>query len=136
MPPFFSRRAAPAPVKVLIVDDHPTHQRLASTLFRAFDCEVEVSGNGIDATERARQTAFDLIVLDRHMPGANGDHVARKVREPDSASARAVIVSHTTDPPAGPAAALYDRVIPKPMTIPAMLEVAETARAARRKGKA
>jgi len=131
MPLFLSRRALRGPVKVLIADDHHAHQALMTALFRAFDCEVEVSGCGVDAAQRARGRAFDLVVLDRHMPRLGGDQVAEQVREPDSASRHALIVSHTTDTPRGPAAALYDRVVAKPMSIPTMLELAQTALAIR-----
>lgn len=66
--------------RILVVEDDP---RLAATLERvlaAENHEVEVSGDGNDALRRARERAFDLVVLDIMLPGLDGIAVCRRLR--------------------------------------------------------
>jgi two-component system, OmpR family, response regulator MprA len=66
--------------RILVVEDDP---RLAATLERvlaAENHEVEVAGDGNDALRRARERAFDLVVLDIMLPGLDGIAVCRRLR--------------------------------------------------------
>ena len=65
---------------VLVVEDDA---RLAKTLERLLGAEghdVEVTGDGLQALRRARERAFDLVVLDVMLPGMDGIGVCRKLR--------------------------------------------------------
>ena len=42
--------------------------------------EVEVSGDGVEASRRAKESSFDLIVLDVMLPGKDGFEVCRDLR--------------------------------------------------------
>lgn len=66
--------------RVLIVEDEPAlatslGDRLAS---EGYDAEIE--GDGARAFSRAREEAFDLIVLDVMLPGKDGFSVCRDLR--------------------------------------------------------
>ncbi len=66
--------------RILVVEDEP---RLAATLERVLGLEghdVEVAGDGNDALRRARDRAFDLVVLDIMLPGLDGIAVCRRLR--------------------------------------------------------
>jgi two-component system response regulator MprA len=66
--------------RILVVEDEP---RLAATLERVLGLEghdVEVAGDGNDALRRARERAFDLVVLDIMLPGLDGIAVCRRLR--------------------------------------------------------
>jgi DNA-binding response OmpR family regulator len=66
---------------VLLVEDD---RRIVSVLKRGLESEgyaVEVAHDGSGALERARSDEFDLIILDRMMPGLDGLEVCRKLRE-------------------------------------------------------
>src|SRR5215471_14211743 len=54
------------PVRVLVVEDHP---RLAMTVDVAFD--------GEEALAHTARTDYDVVVLDRDIPGVHGDDVCR-----------------------------------------------------------
>ncbi|HET7421813.1 MAG TPA: response regulator transcription factor [Candidatus Dormibacteraeota bacterium] len=65
---------------ILVVEDDP---RLASTLERVLAAErhdVEVAGDGNEALRRARERAFDLVVLDVMLPGLDGIGVCKRLR--------------------------------------------------------
>lgn len=67
-------------MRVLVVEDE---ERLASGLRKGLEAEgfaVDVVYNGTDALWMAREIAFDAIVLDIMLPGANGYQVVRTLR--------------------------------------------------------
>ena len=67
--------------RLLLVEDD---QRIASFLqrgLRAEGYEVELARNGDQALERLRGEDFELVILDRMMPGMDGLEVCRKIRE-------------------------------------------------------
>jgi CheY-like chemotaxis protein len=111
-------------VKVLVVDDNSSHRQLAQTLLRALGCEVWLAEDGNEALRLCLAAAFDVVLMDRHMPGCGGDDAAWAIRRSGGPSSGAMIIAHSSDPPRGGAAAVYDRVIRKPIRISDMLDLA------------
>jgi CheY-like chemotaxis protein len=60
---------------VLVVDDHPVNRRILSDIFSQLGCVVATAHDGLDALAASSVEAFDLICLDRHMPGLGGDDI-------------------------------------------------------------
>ncbi len=65
---------------LLAEDDLDTRQFIAQSL-RDLGHKVEVAAEGEQAREMALSAPFDLIILDRMMPGLNGMEVLRQLRE-------------------------------------------------------
>jgi len=64
-------------MRVLVVEDHATlADRIAQGLRQA-GMAVDTVYDGMAALDVAAQTAYDVIVLDRDMPGVHGDRVCR-----------------------------------------------------------
>lgn len=57
----------------LIVNDHEVRRRLMRSIFAAIGCDVRLAANGVEAIEIATARAFDLMLMDRHMPRYDGD---------------------------------------------------------------
>jgi DNA-binding response OmpR family regulator len=70
-------------MRVLVVEDHA---RLADSVARVLRREgmaVDVAYDGTAALERTAGTDYDVVVLDRDLPGVPGDEVCRRLmREP------------------------------------------------------
>ena len=77
---------------ILVVDDHPTNQRLMQLMLGRFGYEPFVVGDGLAAIEASRQVEFDLILMDRSMPEMDGIAASAVIRDlrPDT---RIVMVS-------------------------------------------
>lgn len=72
-----------ARIRVMLVDDQPLFRRAIATLIgEQPDFEVVgEAGDGLEAVERARQLAPDLIVMDVEMPVMTGVEAVRLIRE-------------------------------------------------------
>jgi CheY-like chemotaxis protein len=86
--------------RVLVVDDNATNRLYLSRMCRAWGMACEEASDGSSALERlaAAQCAgqpFDLILLDRMMPGMDGFEVLARVRA-DPAGARVRVVLQTS----------------------------------------
>ncbi len=76
----------PAPTKeaaagrILVVDDHPINLEIAATLMSMAGYEVDQAESGSQAIARARKTAYDLILMDMHMPEMDGLRATQAIR--------------------------------------------------------
>ncbi|MGP8245689.1 MAG: response regulator transcription factor [Bryobacteraceae bacterium] len=66
--------------RILVVEDEPGIALGLEDDLKMEGYEVEVLGDGAEAARRARQTAFDLILLDVMLPGKDGFEVCRELR--------------------------------------------------------
>ncbi|HZP86703.1 MAG TPA: ATP-binding protein [Burkholderiales bacterium] len=65
---------------VLLAEDNPVNQLIASQMLRQLGYRVTVANNGREAVEQARSLAFDAVVMDVQMPEMNGPEAARLIR--------------------------------------------------------
>jgi DNA-binding response OmpR family regulator len=68
-------------VRVLIAEDE---RRLADAIAKGLRREgmaVDLAPDGTDALMKSRVIRYDVVVLDRDLPGTHGDEVCRKVRD-------------------------------------------------------
>ena len=67
-------------MRVLIVEDHPQLAALVAEGLRRRGMAVDVALEGVTGLAKATVHAYDVIVLDRDLPGLHGDEVCRRVR--------------------------------------------------------
>jgi CheY-like chemotaxis protein/HPt (histidine-containing phosphotransfer) domain-containing protein len=82
------------PSHVLLVEDDPELPRLLGTLLHGDNITLASAKDAPQALERARQTSFDLILLDLGLPGMNGLELLRQLKEsPDTESVPVIVVT-------------------------------------------
>ncbi|WP_168735885.1 response regulator [Cohnella fermenti] len=66
--------------RVLLVEDHLINQQIACELLQEAGCEVDVAPDGIEALEKVSGRAYDVVLMDIHMPGLDGYEATMRLR--------------------------------------------------------
>jgi DNA-binding response OmpR family regulator len=64
-------------MRVLVVEDHAKLAMTLATGLRQAGMAVDIAFDGHDALDHLALTAYDVVVLDRDIPGVHGDDVCR-----------------------------------------------------------
>jgi len=111
-------------LRILLAEDHPTNRRLCELVLESFGLRAEVAVNGREALVRVNQQAYDVILMDCHMPELDGYDTTRAIRELEKSKAgfhRPYIIALTANALAGERerclAAGMDDYIAKPFTV-------------------
>ncbi len=72
---------ATRPLRILVAEDNEFNSQLLEQLLTRRGHRVRLADNGRDALRLAREEAFDLLLLDLHMPEMDGFEVVRALRE-------------------------------------------------------
>jgi DNA-binding response OmpR family regulator len=64
-------------MRVLVVEDHAELANSVARVLRREGMAVDVSYEGHDALERSAVVDYDVVVLDRDLPGVHGDEICR-----------------------------------------------------------
>lgn len=83
--------------RILIVDDAATVRMYHRSILEGAGYAVEEAVNGIEALEKALQSAFDLYVVDINMPKLDGYGFLRELRGQDLQQSPAIMVSTEAD---------------------------------------
>ncbi len=81
-----ANKGDPAPASIrtlraLLVDDEEVVRQILREYLVGDGHTVETAANGHEALDKLPKTAFDVVILDRAMPGLNGDQVAIAIKE-------------------------------------------------------
>lgn len=84
------------PLEVLIVDDEPLARSRLRTLLASCDDVVVTgeAGNSVQAMEQLARRAFDAVLLDIRMPGADGLSLAHALRNSAKPPAVVFVTAH------------------------------------------
>ena len=66
-------------MRVLVVEDFEPMARAIGTGLRREGMAVDVAADGSAALERLAVTGYDVVVLDRDLPGVHGDEICRRL---------------------------------------------------------
>ncbi len=69
------------PYRVLLVDDENSQRLLQREILAAPRFETAEAGDGASALDALRRERFDVVLMDKRMPGLDGDTVCRRIRE-------------------------------------------------------
>jgi DNA-binding response OmpR family regulator len=66
-------------MRVLVVEDHPRLAATVATVLRREGMAVDLAFDGREALARTALIDYDVVVLDRDLPGVHGDEVCRSL---------------------------------------------------------
>jgi two-component system, sensor histidine kinase and response regulator len=73
-------------LRVLLAEDNPVNQRLASRLLEKRGHSVVVAANGLEALEMIEKESFDLVFMDVQMPVMDGFEATAAIRKKEASS--------------------------------------------------
>ena len=67
--------------KILIAEDNTINQKVALMLLQKYNQTIHIADNGLIAVEKFKNTDYDLVLMDLHMPELDGFEATMKIRE-------------------------------------------------------
>jgi CheY-like chemotaxis protein len=121
--PTSERAAGPVRGRVLVAEDNAINRLVAVGLLQGLGCAVDATEDGRQAVEAVGRKAYDLVLMDLHMPEVDGFTATATIRERERTEGhgrRVPIVALTADAVSGDAekslAAGMDDYLSKPIT--------------------
>ena len=87
-------RSLPA-LRILLAEDNPVNQIVATRLLERWGHHVTVANNGREAVAAVLEGSFDLVLMDLQMPEMDGLEAAAAIRRRESPAARVPIFAMT-----------------------------------------
>jgi PAS domain S-box-containing protein len=68
-------------MNVLLAEDHPVNQKLASRLLQGMGARVQVAADGFEVLSALEEADFDVVLMDCQMPRMDGYEATRQLRK-------------------------------------------------------
>ena len=82
-------------LRILLAEDNLVNQKVAMTMLGKMGHRITLATNGLEALEQWRQSDFDLILMDVHMPEMTGLQATTQIRREEAIGAHVPIVAMT-----------------------------------------
>lgn len=67
--------------RILVVDDNQLNLRLVQNLLKRTEVKVDLAYSGEECLEKLESKPYDIVYLDRMMPGIDGEETLKRIRE-------------------------------------------------------
>ena len=88
---------AARPSHILLVEDNKVNQMLVTTYLSKFGHTYSIAESGYEAIDAIKADAFDLVLMDLHMPEIDGFQTTAAIRKLDGRRSNVPIVALTAD---------------------------------------
>jgi CheY-like chemotaxis protein len=114
--------------EALIIEDDAGQREIFSAAVQQAGYNVTCLSDGAQALEYLKQHPVALVVLDLHLPGLGGEHIARSIRSMPHLKATRLILASADDRLAGMISELADLVLLKPISFIQLRDLATRLR--------
>jgi CheY-like chemotaxis protein len=114
--------------EALIIEDDAGQREIFSAAVQQAGYNVTCLSDGAQALEYLKQHTVALVVLDLHLPGLGGEHIARSIRSMPHLKATRLILASADDRLAGMISELADLVLLKPISFIQLRDLATRLR--------
>ncbi|MDX8396507.1 MAG: response regulator [Mariprofundaceae bacterium] len=76
----------PAKLHILLAEDDPIAQRIASSMLSKAGMRVDIADNGIQAWDKLQKNRYDLLLTDIRMPELDGITLTQRIREQEKSN--------------------------------------------------
>lgn len=112
--------------RILVVEDDPTSQRVATAMLAKLGYEVDIAASASAAVEAAIRLNYAMIFVECQIDGGEGFRATREIRASEGASAYAPIVALTVlDDAQACALAGMDGHLRKPVRLSDLIKVVD-----------
>ena len=84
-------------MRVLIADDNEVNRMVAFEFLKAWGVAADLAHDGPSCLECIKARKYDLVLMDKHMPGMSGMETARAIRMIDGQNSNVPIIAVTAD---------------------------------------
>jgi PAS domain S-box-containing protein len=122
------------PLRILLVEDNPTNQKVASVLLERMGYRADLASDGAQAVEAASRRSYDVVLMDVQMPELDGLEATRRIRRGLPQDRQPTIVAMTAGAYAGDRQACLDAgmdaYIAKPLRVDQLVDALNQCRPA------
>ena len=123
-----------AQLRILLAEDNPANQKLATYVLQDRGHLVEIAGDGREAIRLTERNRYDVILMDVQMPGMDGLEATAAIRKREDGGSRVPIIAMTAHAMKGDReqclAAGMDGYLSKPIDAHEMIALVESLAAA------
>ena len=67
-------------VRILVVEDNKINQMITKKILNKMNLVCDLVDNGEDAVEKVKEVAYNVVLMDIHMPGISGLEATKQIR--------------------------------------------------------